>query len=157
MTTYDPWRRTPIPSPPSPSPDDWKERYLRLQADVASIKKRTQKLYAAEAAQQVQGVIRDLLPVIDNLQTALDHTHEADPNHLQQGVKLTLRAFLSILAQHGVTAIEAQGQPFDPRQHEALGQIVAPEIASGHVAQVLQNGYMIHDRLLRPAKVLVAA
>ncbi|NOZ71407.1 MAG: nucleotide exchange factor GrpE [Chloroflexi bacterium] len=132
------------------------ERTLHAFAG-ANIRQRLEKRAEAEAAQQVQTLINDLLPVIDNLEAALAHADTADPEYLRQGVELTLRLLLNTLAQYGVTPIEAEGKPFDPRYHEAVGPLPNSDVPEGHVAKVLRKGYMLHDRLLRPAKVLVAA
>ncbi len=145
------------PAAPQTPPPNWQERYQQLQTEAAKTRERLQKRYAEETSHQVQEVIRDLLPVVDNLQAALAHSDAGDPEQLRQGVELTLRLFLSTLSRHGVTPIAALGQPFDPRYHEAIGEIADADVAPGHVARVLQEGYLHHDRLLRPARVLIAS
>jgi len=150
----------PTASPPAAAqtpPQTWPERYQQLQTEAVKTRERLQKRYAEETTRQVQAVIRDLLPVVDNLQAALAHSDADDPEQLRQGVELTLRLFLSTLSRHGVTPIAALGQPFDPRYHEVVGEIADTNVAPGHVARVLQEGYLHHDRLLRPARVLIAA
>ena len=154
----------PDPAPPaqpqSPAGESeaqiWRERYARQQADLENTKKRLEKRFASEAEQARYAVLRDMLPVADNLEAALQHD-AGDPDHLRQGVALTLRAFQEAMKRHGVEPINAQNQPFDPALHEAVAQIDAPNTPSGHVAQVLQTGYTIDGDLLRPARVIVAA
>ena len=134
----------------------WKERYARLQADLENTKKRLEKRYVSEAEQARHALLRDMLPVADNLESALQHSSN-DAGDLRQGVALTLRAFLETMKRHGVEPISAKDQLFDPALHEAMAQIEVTNAASGHVAQVTQTGYTIDGELLRPAQVIVAA
>jgi molecular chaperone GrpE len=134
----------------------WKEHYARLQADLENTKKRLEKRYLSEAEQKQQSLLRDMLPVADNLETALQHKND-DADSLHQGVTLTLRAFQDTMKRYGVEAIDALGQPFDPTQHEALVQIKDENTPSGYVAQVIRTGYTVDDELLRAAQVIVAA
>lgn len=160
--------QTTVPAPePEPAPQSevtvsedeaqlWKERYARLQADLENTKKRLERRYLSEAEQKQQALLRDMLPVADNLETALQHNgDDADP--LQQGVTLTLRAFRETMKRYGVEPINALGQPFDPTLHEALVQIEDQNTSPGHVAQVLRTGYTVDGELLRAAQVIVAA
>ena len=149
------------PSPAAPDRvDSWQERYLRLQADLENTKKRLEKRYVAETEKARRDFLRDMLPLADNLHAAIAYASQdsagAD-NDLRQGVEVTLRAFLDTLKRHGVVPIEAQGQPFDPTLHEAIGQVTDTDFESGQVVQVVQTGYTDGDALLRPARVLIAA
>lgn len=150
----------PAPQPmPVPAEDEalvWKERYARLQADLENTKKRLERRYLSEAEQTRQALLRDMLPVADNLETALQHGND-DSDHLHQGVTLTLRSFREAMKRYGVEPVSALGQPFDPTLHEALVQIEDENTAQGHVAQVLRTGYTIDGELLRAAQVIVAA
>lgn len=154
------------PTPPpaaAPAPPrgedlvDWQGQYLQLRADLDNTKKRLEKRYAADARQTRDAMLRDLLPLADNLQAALMHTGAIDPTHLHQGVELTLRAFLATLARYGVTPIAALGQPFEPALHEAAGEVSSVDAPPGHVAGVVQTGYTVDGDVLRPARVLLAA
>jgi len=151
---------TPLAQPQSPAVENeaeiWQERYARLQADLENTKKRLEKRYASEAEQARYALLRDMLPVADNLESALQHSSN-DAGDLRRGVAVTLRAFLETMKRHGVEPISAKGQPFDPALHEAVAQIEDANTPSGHVAQVLQTGYTIDGELLRPARVIVAA
>ncbi len=150
----------PISQPKTPADENealvWRERYARVQADLANTKKRLEKRYASEAEQAHHALLRDMLPVADNLESALQHSSN-DASDLRQGVALTLRAFLETMKRHGVEPISAKDQLFDPTLHEAMAQIEVTNTAPGHVAQVLQTGYTIDGELLRPAQVIVAA
>jgi molecular chaperone GrpE len=104
-------------------------------------------------------VVKDLLPVVDNLERAIEHASAssgADFESVLQGVELVRRELLGVLARHGVGAIEADGEAFDPNVHEALAQVEDPKVPAGRVAKVLQRGYRLRDRLLRPVRVLVS-
>ena len=121
-------------------------RRLREDADK-------QKKYAVEP------VVRDLLAVIDNLERAIAEAAKAgDAGPLKVGVTATIAMFLDVLKRHGVKRIDtAQGSPFDPNQHEAVMEQPTNDVEPGGVYQVLAQGYLLHDRVLRPATVIVAS
>ena len=121
-------------------------RRLREDADK-------QKKYAVEP------VVRDLLAVIDNLERAIAEAVKAgDAGPLKVGVTATIAMFLDVLKRHGVKRIDtAQGSPFDPNQHEAVMEQPTNDVEPGGVYQVLAQGYLLHDRVLRPATVIVAS
>lgn len=129
-------------------------QYLRLAADFENFRRRSAQegldrvRYAPEAAAVA------LLPVLDNLQRAIQHAPEGDP--MVDGVRMVARQFEDALESLGVTRIEAAGQPFDPALHEAIGGEESPDVAEDTVLVVLQDGYRLHDRVLRPALVRVA-
>lgn len=145
----------------TPDPQDaqqWKERYLRLLADLDNTKKHLER----NAVQRIEGekdsLLRDLLPLADNLERVLRHeTSESACQRIRDGVALTLHDFQNVLAKHGVKKIEALGQPFNPDFHEARGIVQKTEIEEGIIVEVLLNGYMREVHLLRPAQVLVSA
>jgi len=155
-------RTAPAPAEQQPVPasdaDEWKDKYLRAQADLANTKKRLERRYANEAARQTDALLRDVLPLADNLERALAHNNgDTAAEGLHEGVRLTLKALNAMLAKYDVQAMPARGQPFDPARHEAVSVIQHPEVAPGTIAQVEQTGYMVGDRVLRPARVVVAA
>ncbi len=136
---------------------DWQEQYARLQADLENTKKRIEKRYAQRHEDLRSRMILDLLPLADHLEAALAHSGEGqDVEALRQGVELTLKAFLDTLSKYGVQVIDPVGEEFNPELHEAVGVIDAPDTPSGHVAKVLQRGYTLDGRVIRPARVLVA-
>lgn len=132
----------------------WQEKQLRLYADFENSKKRLAQRYAAATKQEKEQLLRDMLPVVDNLERALAHAAGAEA---ETGIALTLKALTAVLSQHGVTPIPAQGQPFDPQQHEALGINSEPEQEPGTITAVMEKGYWLDGKLLRPARVLVNA
>jgi molecular chaperone GrpE len=135
--------------------ENW-DRYLRAAADLENLRKR-QKRESEEARFEARTkVLKEMLPVVDNLERAIEHaTAQAGNNPIVEGVQLVLRQFTTAFERLDVTAIEAANQPFDPNLHEAISQQES-EHPPGTVVQVLQRGYRIGDRLLRPALVVVA-
>ncbi len=144
----------PTQRPTRPSDDAaWQEKYLRLAAEQENQKKRLEQRYTRETQQNQEKLLRDMLPLADNLERALNHQETQD----ETGLALIRKAFLATLAEYGVQPLAAEGRPFDPERHEATGVVNTPEAASGTVLAVEQTGYTYHDKLLRPARVLVAA
>ena len=132
------------------------ERYIRLAADFENFRRRKNQELLDRARFASEPAARALLPVLDNLRRALDHAPEASREDLINGLELVVREFEARLADLGVTAIDALGQPFDPSVHEALGSEEADDVAVDTVSSELQRGYRLHDRVLRPALVRVA-
>lgn len=137
---------------------EWRDRYLRMAADLENTKKRLERIHADRALTAQERLLRDLLPLADNLERALAHAPPAEQrSSLYSGIELTLREFLATLEKHGVRRIEALGEPFDPELHEAIGSSVHATLAPGTVMHVELPGYTFNGRLLRPARVLVVA
>jgi len=143
--------------------EDLKERALRLTAEMENLRKRTQRDVADARAYGIANFARDMLTVSDNLQRALQAVTEedraqADPGlkALVEGVEMTERAMLAALERHGVKRIDPQGEKFDPHFHQAMFEVPNPEVPNNTVVQVVQAGYVIGDRVLRPAMVGVA-
>jgi molecular chaperone GrpE len=133
------------------------DRFLRVSADLENYKKRVSKEKADLIRYGNEELIKELLPVIDNLERALEHaTLEEAQEGITEGVKMTLQQFLGILQRFGVTPIAAEGEPFDPTTHEAVMEQASSDYDPGHVVSELQKGYLLNDRLVRPAKVAVA-
>jgi molecular chaperone GrpE len=140
-----------------------KDRTLRTLAEMENLRRRTEKEIADSRIYGVTNFARDMLTFADNLQRAVASVpDEARANadgplkSFIEGIELTERDFLSRLAKYGVKKIEPQGQKFDPNMHEALFEMPDPSVPAGTVVQVMEAGYSIGDRCLRPAKVGVA-
>ena len=137
-----------------------KDRYLRLAAEFDNFRRRNLKERQDLHNYANEGLVKDLLPVVDNLERAVVHGRKeeqrADSEKLLQGVELTVRSLVQILERFGVVEIEAEGKPFDPQVHEAVNRVSTGEHAPGTVVAVYQKGYLLKDRLLRPAMVAVA-
>lgn len=135
------------------------DRYTRLQADFENFRKRA----ARERSELVQygheNLVKDLLSTVDNLDRAIEHTQQSDGGDLEsllQGVELLQRELQAILERHAVTEIDAMGGAFDPALHEAMAQVPDASVAPNTVIDVLQKGYQLRGRLLRPTRVVVA-
>jgi len=136
---------------------EYYDRLLRVSADLENYKKRIAKEKSDLVQYGNEKLIRELLPVLDNMERALAHDNST-PNQkgVLEGVRITLDLFLKTLETFGVTPITAVGEPFNPALHEAVMEQATDEVDPGYVAAELQKGYVLNDRLLRPAKVVVA-
>lgn len=130
------------------------DRYLRAVADFENYRKRADREKEDFRKYALQNLLRDLLPVLDNFDRALDHAAEGDDFH--KGVLLIYKQLWDVLQRYGVKTIDQTGVRFDPNIHEAVIREEDPSVPSHTVAAVLQKGYFLHDRLLRPAMVKVA-
>lgn len=134
-----------------------RDRWLRSVAELENFKKRSLQERSKLLKYKEEDLLRELLPVVDNLERALSNSPKDDmENPLTQGVKMVLRMFAEALKKYGVTEIEALGAGFDPQFHEAIAQEPSANGPSNLVTRELEKGYMYKDRLLRPAKVIVS-
>jgi len=140
-----------------------KDRLLRGLAEMENLRRRTEREVADAKTYGIANFARDILGVADNLRRALDHlpaeareSADAATKSLIEGVEVTERDFLSRLTRHGVKKLEPQGERFDPNVHEALFEVPDENVPAGTVMQVVESGYTIGDRVLRPAKVGVS-
>ena len=140
-----------------------RDRMLRTLAEMENLRKRTAKEVADSKLYGITGFARDVLDIADNLQRALDAVPAearaaADPGliALIEGVELTERSLHSALEKHGVKKLDPQGQKFDPNFHQAMYEVPDASVPAGTVVQVMQAGYTIGERVLRPALVGVA-
>ena len=140
-----------------------RDRMLRTLAEMENLRKRTTKEVADARLYGITGFARDVLDIADNLQRALDAVPAearaaADPGltSLIEGVELTERSLLNALEKHGVKKFDPQGQKFDPNFQQAMYEVPDASVPSGTVVQVVQAGYMIGERILRPALVAVS-
>lgn len=141
--------------------DELRDRFMRALADAENARKRAER--DRREAEQYGGsrLARDLLPVYDNLKRALDAANDetkAQAAALIEGVDLTLRELTSVLTKHGVSPVEpAIGDAFDPQIHQAMFEAPVPGTKAGQIIQVMAVGFLLHDRLLRPAQVGVSS
>jgi len=138
---------------------EFRDLYLRAKADAENIRRRGQEDVAKAHKFAVEGFAESLLPVRDSLEMTLANA-TASPESLKEGVDATLRLLVSAFERARVTEISPVGQKFDPNRHQAISMVPAastnPPVAANHVVAVLQKGYLINDRVLRPAMVTVA-
>lgn len=142
---------------------DLKDRLLRTLAEMENLRRRTDKEVTDARVYAVTAFARDLLSVSDSMRRGLDaigpdlrDSADAGIKALIEGIELTERELQKVLAKHGIAKLEPQGQKFDPNFHQAMFELPDPSVPSGTVVQVVQAGYVIADRVLRPALVGVA-
>ncbi|AVO37852.1 nucleotide exchange factor GrpE [Pukyongiella litopenaei] len=141
--------------------DQFKDRFLRALADAENARKRGDK--ARRDAEMYGGsrLARDMLPVYDNMKRALDAVSDEQREGsagLIEGIELTMRELLSVFGKHGVQVVSPEiGDRFDPQMHEAMFEAPVPGTRAGDIIQVSAEGFMLHDRLLRPAQVGVSS
>jgi molecular chaperone GrpE len=142
---------------------DLKDKLLRTLADMENLRRRTEREVADARAYAVTNFARDMLNVADNVRRAIESVPEDARagaegafQGLIDGIDLTERDLLKTLERHGVKKLDPQGQKFDPNRHQAMFEVPNPDVPNGTVVQVVQSGYVIGDRVLRPALVGVA-
>ncbi len=141
---------------------EFKDKLLRTLAEMENLRKRTEREVADARVYGVAGFARDVLAVADNMHRALGTIEaelreqaDAKMKALIEGVELTERELMKVLEKYGVTKFSPAGEKFDPNVHQAMYEVENSELPAGHVAQVIQAGYMLGDRVLRPALVAV--
>jgi len=142
---------------------DLKDKLLRLMADMENLRRRTEREVTDARTYAVANFARDMLNVADNVRRAIESVPEEARagaegafKGLIEGIDLTERDLLKTLERHGVKKLDPQGQKFDPNVHQAMFEVPNPDVPNGTVVQVVQSGYVIGDRVLRPALVGVA-
>ncbi|WLD92137.1 nucleotide exchange factor GrpE [Alkalihalobacillus sp. AL-G] len=136
--------------------EEIKNRMLRTQADYDNFRRRTREEKEAAAKYKALGMVEGLLPVIDNFERAMNlQTDEEQAKSLLQGVQMVYNQLIDALQKEGVEEINAKGEVFDPHLHQAVMQVQSEEYENNTVVEVLQKGYMLKDRVIRPAMVKV--
>jgi molecular chaperone GrpE len=134
-----------------------KDKYLRALADTDNVRKRMRQQSEETVRLQRESLLRDLLPVVDNLERAIEATQgSAKRETIAEGVEMVLRSLHDLLRTQGVTPIAAVGQPFDPQVHEAVDHVASGEHPANTVVSEFHRGYVIGERMLRPARVSVS-
>jgi molecular chaperone GrpE len=135
----------------------FKDQLLRTAADYDNFRKRTRKEASDAEKKGREEILKDLLPVFDNLERAVSHAEKAtDVQSVSDGIKMVVKQFGDTLGKLGIERVQTVGVPFDPSIHEAIQQLETAEFPPGTVAVEIQPGYRSNDRLLRPALVVVA-
>ncbi|CAC9330238.1 Heat shock protein GrpE [Staphylococcus aureus] len=136
--------------------DENEEKYLRLYAEFENYKRRIQKENEINKTYQVQRVLTDILPAIDNIERALQIEGDDETfKSLQKGVQMVHESLINALKDNGLEVIKTEGEAFDPNIHQAVVQDDNPDFESGEITQELQKGYKLKDRVLRPSMVKV--
>jgi molecular chaperone GrpE len=132
------------------------DRYLRAVAEFDNVRKRTAREREEHTRYANESLLRDILPVLDNLDRALQAARSEPVTSLTTGVELIQRELLRVLEKFGVAPFVSVGQPFDPERHEAIARVQRPDLPDMSVAGETARGYLLHGRVLRPAMVTVA-
>ena len=132
------------------------ERALRLQADFENFRRRTAKEKEELSAVVTQGILKDMLPLLDNFERAMA-AEAKDIDSFKQGVEMIFKQFGEVLVKNGLEHIEVEGQKFDPNFHQAVMRVENPDLEDETIAQELQKGYMVKGRVIRPSMVQVVA
>jgi molecular chaperone GrpE len=133
------------------------DRFLRLAAELENLKKRQEREISEVRQFANENLIKELLPVLDNLERALEHGRQTEaPEALTDGLELVNQDFLKVLSRFGVTPLDSVGERFNPAYHHAVMEEETPEVEDQTVRQELQKGYLLQGRLLRPAMVVVS-
>ena len=136
---------------------DAEDRVLRAQAELENFRKRSRREHEDALRYREIDLLRDLLPVLDTVRRAIDASETtADVDSLRAGFRMTAQQIEKVLDGHGCKTIETEGKPFDPTIHDAILQQVVPGVASGTIVGVASRGYRLHDRVVRPAQVIVS-
>lgn len=135
---------------------DAKDQALRAAAEAQNVRRRAEQ--EAEKARKfaLEKFVKELLPVVDSLEKALESMQEGASDAHREGVSMTLKMQLGVLNKFGVESVEPQGEPFDPQVHEAMAMVPNPELEPNTVMDVMQKGYLLNGRLVRPAMVVVS-
>ncbi|MEW6111353.1 MAG: nucleotide exchange factor GrpE [Thermodesulfobacteriota bacterium] len=137
---------------------DKQDRWIRSVAELDNFRKRTAQERQKLLKYRNEELLLDLLPVLDNFERAMEHTEHTGPSEgFLEGVQMIAQMLSDALAKHGVKKIESLGRPFDPTMHEAIAAVPAVGQEPNTMIDVVEDGYMYQDRLLRPARVVVAA
>ncbi len=138
--------------------EEYKDRWLRLAAEFENYKKRVARDYKSLVSSAAEGLIRELLPTLDAVGRANDHSKDGEPDSaaFQEGMRMIMEQFPKVLQGRGLEEIAAAGAPFDPHVHEALMQMPSEEHEAGLVAEVVERGYTLGGKVIKPSKVVVS-
>jgi molecular chaperone GrpE len=151
VTTHDP-----IAELQAKVDENW-DRYVRAAAELENVRKRAQRDVENAHRYALENFSKELLAVVDSLEMGLEAADSADASALRDGSKATCKLFKTTLERFGVTEVDPEGEPFDPEYHEAMSMMPSADAEPGSVLTVIQKGYTLNGRLLRPARVIVAA
>ncbi|MDN3650687.1 nucleotide exchange factor GrpE [Reinekea marina] len=136
----------------------YKDQFIRSEAEMANLRRRVEKDVENAHKFGQEKISKELLSVADNLERAIlaSESDSAEVKALKEGVEMTLKGLLDVFAKFNIVAIDPQGEPFDPQLHQAMSMVENPDVEPNTVIAVMQKGYTLHDRLIRPAMVMVS-
>lgn len=132
------------------------EKSVRALAELDNVRRRAERDVSHAHRYGLEKFVNALLPVVDSLEQALQLARQAEDSAMLEGLELTMKLFLDVLQKHEVEQVDPQGLPFDPTLHEAMSMQVSDEVPANAVLTVFQKGYKLHDRVIRPARVIVS-
>lgn len=137
--------------------ENW-DKFMRSQAEMDNLLKRTKRDLENAHKFALEKFVSELLAVRDSLEMGLDHAEgeDVDPVKLKEGSELTLRMLAQVMEKFNVVQIDPKGEPFNPEHHEAMTMVPSNEVPANNILEVIQKGYLLNDRLIRPARVVVA-
>ncbi|MDP1601895.1 MAG: nucleotide exchange factor GrpE [Legionella sp.] len=135
--------------------ENW-EKAARAAAELENVRRRAERDVANAHRYSLEKIIASLLPVVDSLEQALQLADASTNNSMVEGLELTLKLFLGVLEKYDVKQINPEGAIFDPQEHEAMSMLEVPDALPNSIVTVFQKGYKLHDRVIRPARVIVA-
>ena len=137
--------------------ENW-DKFMRSQAELDNIMKRTKRDLENAHKYGLEKFVNELLPVRDSLEMGLDHAEgeDVDLTKLKEGSELTLRMLAQVMEKFNIAQIDPQGEAFNPEMHEAMAMVPSDEVAPNNILDVIQKGYQLNERLIRPARVVVA-
>lgn len=136
---------------------EYRDKMLRIQAEMDNLKKRVERDIESAHKYALDKFVGELLPIIDNFERAISHPQGAEStSSVLEGVQLTLKMFYTALEKFGVQQVNPENEPFNPQQHQAISTQVNPNLQPNTVVSVLQKGYLLNNRLIRPALVIVS-
>ncbi len=135
--------------------ENW-ETALRAQAETDNVRKRAVKDVESAHKYSVEKLVNEFLPVKDSLELGINAAETADVANMVEGMELTLKTFTTALEKCGVEILDPTGEKFNPEHHQAMTMVESPDVESGMVIDVMQKGYLLKDRLIRPAMVIVS-
>jgi len=137
--------------------ENW-DKFMRSQAELDNILKRTKRDLENAHKYGLEKFVNELLPVRDSLEMGLDHAEgeDVDPDKLKEGSELTLRMLVQIMEKFNIVQLDPRGETFNPEMHEAMAMVPSDEVAPNNILDVIQKGYQLNERLIRPARVVVA-
>jgi molecular chaperone GrpE len=141
--------------------EKFRDAALRAEAEMQNLRRRTEREVEHAVKYGVEKLIQSLLPVVDSLEKAIESAEQSDADSeatlaIIEGMGLCQRLFIDVMAKEGVVVIDPHGEPFDPNLHQAISMIESPEVEPNSVIAVVQKGYQLNGRLVRPAMVMVA-
>ena len=129
---------------------------LRSKAEVENMQRRAERDISNARKYALENFVNDLIPVLDSLEQGMAVETAPDAKGMREGVELTMKLFVDAMSKHGVERLDPAGHPFNPEHHEAMSMVESKDVDPDHVMQVFQKGYLLHGRVVRPARVIVA-